>query len=330
MELLNTEQVAGTGGRLNWRNVVRALRDTARTFLRARQAAIVHPQTALWPGFVALRTAAICAAARLAGAAVVTHVHSGRLIAHDEQASWLFRFSCRLVARLSHRVITVADAAAVILRNRMPGASVETMDNAVEVDAISISALDNDPPVVVYVGGLTPRKGLLDLFAALGELRRTGSGQWMLEIIGGVSEAGQLEADIVERAAVEAGLADSLMGPLDAEEVRRHLSQADVFVLPSHMDAQPLAILEAMAAGLPIVATAVGQIPVMVREGQEGLIVAPHDPPALADALDRLLADPDLRKRMGTAARERAARHYDRHLLSRRLSDVYESLLGRR
>lgn len=330
MELLNTEQVAGTGGRLNWRNVVRAVRDAARTFLAARGAEVVHPQTALWPGFVALRTAAICAAGRLAGAAVVTHVHSGRLIAFDDQASWLFRLSCRLVGRLSNRVLTVADAAAVILRNRMPGVCVETIDNAVDVEAISVSALENDPPVIVYVGGLTPRKGLLDLFDALGELRRRDSRPWILEIIGGVSEAGQLEAAAVERAATEAGLVDSLLGSLDAEEVHRRLSEADIFVLPSHVDAQPLAVLEAMAAGLPIVATAVGQIPVMVRDGREGFIVAPNDPPALADALDRLLADPDLRKRLGASARERAARHYDRRLLSQRLGEVYESLLSRR
>ena len=331
MEFQNTEQVEGTGGRLNWRNLMRAVRDARRTYQLARGADIVHPQTALWPGFVALRTAGICAAARLGGASVVTHVHSGRVVIWSDpahRASWTYRIGCRLVARFSDRVLTVADATTDALSRRyMPGTSVETVDNAVDVREIATSTLDGDPPVIVYVGGLTFRKGLLDLFDALRELRRRGIVEWKLRIIGGVSEAGEVEAASIERAAGEAELSGSFEGALDREEVQRQLSQADLFVLPSHMEAQPLAILEAMAAGLPVVSTDVAQIPLMVRDGADGFIVPPNDPASLADALDTLLRDADLRRRFGSSARARTAERYDRRVLSERLADVYESLL---
>ena len=89
------------------------------------------------------------------------------------------------------------------------------------------------------------------------------------------------------------------------------LGRADIFVLPTHAEGMPIAILEAMAAGLPIVASRVAGIPDMIRDGQEGFLVSSGDVPALVQALSTLLQSQNMRVEMGKKAAERAAKEYD-------------------
>jgi glycosyltransferase involved in cell wall biosynthesis len=84
-----------------------------------------------------------------------------------------------------------------------------------------------------------------------------------------------------------------------------------VFALSSRSEGAPLSILEAMAAGLPVVSSRVGGVPELVVDGETGLLVPPGDPEALAVALGRLVADPGLRRRLGAAGRERTQRCFD-------------------
>jgi Glycosyltransferase len=89
------------------------------------------------------------------------------------------------------------------------------------------------------------------------------------------------------------------------------LARSALFALPSEIDKSPYSVLEAMFAGLPVVSTPVGGIPEMVLDGETGLLVAPGDDLAIADAIERILGDDELRIRMGTAARERAHARFD-------------------
>ena len=98
----------------------------------------------------------------------------------------------------------------------------------------------------------------------------------------------------------------------------------DVSVLPSRREAQGLAILEAMAVGRPVVATRVGGIPEMVRDGVSGLLVPSNDPVALAAAIVRLLQDRPLAQRLGVAGRELVRRHYRAEGMVSAISSVYE------
>ncbi|EQD38607.1 glycosyl transferase group 1 [mine drainage metagenome] len=95
-------------------------------------------------------------------------------------------------------------------------------------------------------------------------------------------------------------------GGVPPDALRREYASADLFVLPSHMEPFGIVLLEAMAAGLPVVATSVGGIPEVVHSGLTGLLVPPRDPAALARALDTLVADPQLRSRFGDRGRARA------------------------
>jgi glycosyltransferase involved in cell wall biosynthesis len=97
-------------------------------------------------------------------------------------------------------------------------------------------------------------------------------------------------------------------------------------VQPSRVENQPLAILEAFARGVPVIASSVGAIPEQVIDGETGLLVPPNDAEALRAAIERLLRSPDERKSMGAAARERYQQHFSISRCARALEIVYQAL----
>src|SRR5262249_13308183 len=115
--------------------------------------------------------------------------------------------------------------------------------------------------------------------------------------------------------------------PGSVKDVPGFLARLDVAVLPSRAEGMSNAVLEYMAAGRPVVATAVGATPEPIADGQHRPLVPPGDPGRLAAALDRLLRDPDLARRLGAAARRRARDRYGRPAMVRRFQAFYESLV---
>jgi glycosyltransferase involved in cell wall biosynthesis len=106
------------------------------------------------------------------------------------------------------------------------------------------------------------------------------------------------------------------------------IEELDVFVLPSRGENLPIAILEAMAAAVPVVATRVGGVPEVVADGETGLIVEPDDVEGLAAALDRVAGDDALRERLGRAGATRIAEHFDARSTARQMVDLYRGLLA--
>ena len=109
-----------------------------------------------------------------------------------------------------------------------------------------------------------------------------------------------------------------------------YLRAMDLFVLPSLYEGMPLSILEAMGAGLPVVATAVDGTPEAVVDGETGILVPPADPAALAAAVVRLLTDPALAETMGRNGRARAQAQFSETAMMDRLEQAYRTFLGRR
>jgi len=163
------------------------------------------------------------------------------------------------------------------------------------------------PVRVLFVGNDVERKGLPALVEAVAALE----GEAVLDVVSG----DEIEArDFVQvHRGVTAG----------SERLRELYAEADVFALPTHADAVPWAVLEAMAAGLPVVASAVGAIPELV--GETGEAVPPGDAEALAAALRRL-RDPERRRRLGRAAQARVQERYDNALQTPRILALAKSL----
>jgi glycosyltransferase involved in cell wall biosynthesis len=127
-------------------------------------------------------------------------------------------------------------------------------------------------------------------------------------------------------AELKLGARVKLPGWIGREGRERLLAACSVFVLPSHAEGVPVSLLEAMAAGAPVVAAAVGGIPDVVQHGANGLLVTPGDPASLADAIARLLDDRALAMRLGAAARETVARHHTIGQATKRLDRLYAQL----
>jgi glycosyltransferase involved in cell wall biosynthesis len=177
--------------------------------------------------------------------------------------------------------------------------------------------LDADTLLLVSVGNLYPVKGHDILLRALARLDPAKAGNWSIAIAGRGGEEPRLRAQVAEL-----GLSSRVRFLGFRTDVGDILAAANLFVLPSRSESHPLAVLEAMFAGLPIIAAAVGGVPDTIRHDVEGLLVPPVDPEALAVAIQDLLSDPCRRSRLGKAAAERARADFTVEAMA----DAYERL----
>ena len=135
---------------------------------------------------------------------------------------------------------------------------------------------------------------------------------------------GPLRAEL-EAAARDLGAPAEFLGFVSDAEAR--IAELDVFVLPSRGENLPIAILEAMAAAVPVVATRVGGVPEVVVEGETGLLVEPEDAAGLAAALDRVATDDAFRRRLGQAGATRIVEHFDARSTARQMVELYRKLV---
>lgn len=175
------------------------------------------------------------------------------------------------------------------------------------------------PGVLGALGRLQTEKGFDVLLEAMTHLR----GEARL-ILGG---EGLLEEELARRAS-ELGLSDAVKLPGFVPDVAAFMKQIGLFVLSSRSEGLGLVVVEAMAAGRPVVATRVGGVPEVVVDGETGLLVPPEDPGALVAAIRRLLTDPDLAARMGEAGRRRAEVVFSAERMAEQTVTLYEELLA--
>jgi glycosyltransferase involved in cell wall biosynthesis len=211
------------------------------------------------------------------------------------------RLAAPWVLRRADAVLTVSEA----LTRRAADFGVEacTVPNGVDYDYWSaLPRSDSGRPVVVTVGRLHPVKGqdvLVEAFARVAASLPDAE----LHLIGDGEEHAALE-ELVWKRDIERQV--RFLGRLERDEVRDALAQASLFVLPSRSEGLPLALLEAMAVGVPVVATDVGGVSEVIRNDTEGVLVPPEDPAALARAVSTTLSDPDRRRSLSQNGRERA------------------------
>lgn len=183
-------------------------------------------------------------------------------------------------------------------------------------------AAPGEPGRILFLGRICAAKGVDELLDACARLAPRAPALHL--VLGG---DGELEW--ARRRADELGIGArvALPGWLDAEQRARQLARAWLFCLPSHAEGMPMAMLEAMAAGVPVVASSVGAIPDTLTDGVDGLLVPPGNIDALERALGRLLADPMLHVRLACAARGNIERNYTSERVCGRLGALYAQLM---
>jgi L-malate glycosyltransferase len=233
-----------------------------------------------------------------------------------------------LVALLNACIRRVAFVQAISQKTRQkllaagyPERRIQMIPNAVDVslfDRIERKPPHPDRPLrVIYVGRLQPVKGVAVLVAAWRYVQAAIPAA-RLVLVGDGPLRGELERQIDTL-----GIRSSVELPGRSSEVPRLLRTADVYVQPSFQEGLPNSVLEAMSAGLPIVATRVSGNEDLVREGGNGKLVAPGDPQQLARALIEVLADPALAQRMGLASRHFIDSRYAASLVLGLLEQAY-------
>ncbi len=182
---------------------------------------------------------------------------------------------------------------------------------------------------ILFAGAVIERKGLVPLVRALAKVKEHWP-QVELRVAGGTGVEPRYYQSLVSLArdlGVSANL--SFLGQLDQERLLAEYAACSLFVLPSFQETAPMAVQQALAAGVPVVATRVGGMPALVKDGETGLVVPSGDSDALAAAILRLLEDDDLRAGMGERARQDARERFLPAVVAAKTKAVYDEILGR-
>lgn len=282
---------------------------------------VIHINTPYAWAFV--RDGAVCWLAWFFGARSLLHFHGSVFPDFVESQGSLAQ---RLIGATLERcsiLVALETRTERYLQDRVRRARVIQLANPVSAETFfGVPPVRSGPaaPVeLLYVGWVVESKGICELLEAVAELSNV-----RLSLVGPEELEFQRKlAPIFEQ------LGDRVvrMGPCSHEGVIEAFSRSDIHVLPSHVEAFPFVVLEAMAAGRPVVATGVGAVAEIVRDGIDGFIVPPRDVSVLTARLLQLAEDPELRARMGASGRARVEARYTAPIVLGQLAQIYRELV---
>ena len=267
-------------------------------------------------------------AARRAG---VPHVIASER-STDPAKPWLNRLVDRRLARFTDRIVTNCQAVRRVCLDRlpMPADQVLVIPNGIELVSrshwsrdgfVSREGLPDNAFLLVTAGRLDRSKAVDDLVRAIARVVQ-GLPQAYLIVMGAGDELPRLAA-----LAGELGVAARVIFLGEVADVAEVLAATDVFVFTSLYEGLPNAVLEAMAAGLPVVTTAVGGIPEVVTDGETGFLVPSRRPDELARRISELARDPELRRRLGERAKKKAG-EFTMERMVQAYQELYEQVLA--
>jgi glycosyltransferase involved in cell wall biosynthesis len=320
--------LAGHVGRLDLTNVALGLRHAGqlwRALDQAPDAAVYVPLSQERWGF--LRDAVFVAVARLRRRRVILHLHGGNLQSFYWNARFPIRWAIRGVCGQAEQAWVLTPALSRQFEGLVAERRVRCVENVVPDPPCTDEPDEPEgrPFRLLYLSNLLPEKGCFDLIEAIRSLNGAAA-DWEVRIVGsGTPEVTQrLERELANLSDNAASV--RMLGALHGEKKNAQFRWADAFVYPSYypLEGQPLVLLEALAAGLPIVSTRHAGIPETARHGIEALLVEPRDVGGLASSLGRVAEDIDTRAQFGRRARER----YEARYSSARLVRDLERALG--
>jgi glycosyltransferase involved in cell wall biosynthesis len=261
-------------------------------------------------------------AGRLAGARVLSHMHIQNAFRAGAGRSVQIAID-NATARLCFALVAVSDATREdLVRQGYPRGRLVTVHNGIEPAEVTEPVRMAEGPTVLEVARLAEVKGQRTLLEALTSVDATAV------LVGRDLEQGGAYERLLRAEAERLGVDGRVVFSGYRADVPALLAGCDVFCLPSRAEGLPLVVLEAMAQGKPVVATAVGGTPELVADGVTGVLVAPGDAEALADALSALLADPERARQLGEAGRERVLREFSAEAAAERVLELYASAIA--
>jgi glycosyltransferase involved in cell wall biosynthesis len=290
-------------------------------FMPLPRPAIVHLHASWHASF--WRKTAYAWLSWLKGAQVLLHVHPTYFMDFYEGSGPARQRAIRATIRRCQALMVLTGEMAEKLGALAPGCRMYVMPNPVDLEEFGAQPVPaREPATVLFLGWFVPGKGAYDLLDALARLQ--GHRPGLRAVFGGY----KLEDRLRERVRA-LGLSGTVevAGWCGRADVVRLLRTCTLFALPTYSEGIPMAVLEAMACGTPVVTCPVGGIPAVARDGRNALFVRPGDVDGLTAALERLLDDPALREAMSQANRE-DIRRYDVRAMGASLLGIYRELAG--
>jgi glycosyltransferase involved in cell wall biosynthesis len=258
-------------------------------------------------------------AARLAGAAVLSHMHVEAAFRAGRGRGLQVALD-NATARLCFAIVAVSNATREgLVRQGYPARKLVTVHNGIAVAEPAEPVRLVEAPQVLEVARLADVKGQRTLLAALAQLDATAV------LVGVDLEQGGAYEQELRAHADRLGVSERVVFAGYRADVAALMAGSDVFCLPSTIEGLPIVVLEAMAQGTPVVASAVGGTPELVEDGVTGLLVAPGDVDGLARALAQVLDDPKLARLLGEAGRRRVREEFSATEAAERILRLYES-----
>lgn len=246
----------------------------------------------------------------------VPHVVHTIHVAEARFRPWQFAYS-RLMANACDRLICVSDSVYEFhpRRTGLPNWRYSVIPNGIDANAFTHDTsarkrlrkewgLSDDQPCLAFVGRLDYQKGIDTLMAAVSHLGARGAPIDL--VVAGNGSQRRIVSNFIKHG--EGGSQCRMLGFVS--DVRSLLSAADLVVMPSRWEGLPIVAVEAMSAGLPVIATRVAGLKEVVVDGETGLLIEPNNGAVLADTIESLLGDAELRKKLGQAGRARVLEHY--------------------
>jgi glycosyltransferase involved in cell wall biosynthesis len=273
-----------------------------------------------------VRKVILLGAARVLGLRYLLHVHDYNYAEEYRRRGALMKSLIASIFRRAEKIVVLGSRDQELLSSlmRLPQHQIAVMPNAVP-DPLPVGPSDNchrRACHLLFLGHLSARKGVPELLRAL-SYPALISRKWRATLAGDGAVAE------FRRLAVEFGIAERVDFPgwVDEGRVRGLFSEADVVVLPSHAEGLAMSVLEGLAHGLTVITTPVGAHSEVIDPEVSGLLVAPGDVDALAQALVRVIDDDQLRSRLGAGARQRYLEKFDVRGYAERLSELHARVL---
>lgn len=314
----NTAKTTPEGRRLSeallskwrlWSDWVRLLNSKSKT--------IAHIHTC--SGFTFFLDGVLVCLARLCSVRVVMHIHGAKFDQFLDGLHPILLGLARWLFRRCDVIIVLSDSWEIELQKRLGEQSFSVIANGVPlIEGFTRQARIRKDVNVLFLGNLTERKGVLDLLDAMRHVDNA-----VLHMVGGEEQIGIV--DKVKQLIEQQKLNDKVIlhGVKSGQDKQQFLQDADIFVLPSYAEGMPVALLEAMAFGLPVIVSNVGGIPAVVTNEVEGFLITAGNREQLTSALKQLVSNPELREKMGQAGRTRCKSQFSIDATADKLLNLY-------
>ena len=331
VETSSQRRTLSQSGIFTFSNLISAITDCGR-FTKAvikHRPQLTHIGTAFGLSYVKHSVCVLIA--RLFGSRALLHPHCGFSALYTNQPRW-WQWFFRRIIRFTNGVVSLSSEWNQLI-TIVPGCAVYYLPNAIDLTAYRTATLkrrvvEQNPPLlkVLYLGYLGKAKGSFDLVEAAKEILAKNI-PVKIDLVG--EELAKGEVERLKKQIDQTGLGNvvSLHPPVIGSKKIEMLLEADIFIYPSYGEGMPIAVIEAMASGLPIISTRVGGLPDLVKDGINGILVEAGHPDQLVRAILYLSLNPDQRFAMQMNSFQSAINNFDIEKLVPRLVNIYSKVL---